>query len=355
MSRAPDGDEPPSPDALVQDDVHSQPRAYPDEPGDVVSSASTSGAAPDADEPRVDHAGEPPLQKQDRPADVTVELTDRPETTVRDVEPGPETSDQEDSHPQRDRAVAPGESGWYKSSSREPSSNEPPGYERANYEPANYEPANYQAQADPSTGEYGTGDVPIMPVEGGWDAVRRRHRRQTLTFLAGLLVVLAVGSVGWLTYSGVVPWPFGGKVNTSQSICTRSKPELPQEITLRVYNGSNRRGLAASVSAQLKAYGFNVQETGNDPLEAKLRTPIELRHGSSGKLAALTIRAYLAGKVHDVRDDRQADTVDVVLGPSFTGVHTRREANGALAALAGSLPLTCPAGVTPSPSVSRSR
>jgi LytR cell envelope-related transcriptional attenuator len=272
------------------------------------------------------------------------------------------------------------ESTGYESTGYEPTGYEPTGYESTGYESTGYESTGYESGSydtvssdprsyaprgygsreqeeslpDPSTDQDGgTGNVPIVPVEGGWERVRRRHRRQTLTFLAGLFGVLIVGLVAWLIYSGALAWPFGGKVTTTQSVCTRSKPLSPHEITLRVYNGSDRTGLAASVSAQLTAYGFTVQETGNDPLEAKLRTPIEVRHGASGKLAALTTKAYLLGKVRDVRDDRQADTVDVVLGPKFTRLHNRREANRALAALQRSLPLTCPAGVTPPASATR--
>jgi hypothetical protein len=337
----------------------------------------TPVAARDADEPAAARSA---------PADVTAELGDRTETTVRDVEPEPAGSESDQEPVSSERAEY--RAAEYRAAGYGPRGNGPGGNGPARYAPAGYPPAEYAAAddgpadnapaddqaeeyaaaddqaadhqaaddlGDVSGDRYGTGGVEVVPVRGGWEAVRRRHRRQTVTFLAAFVLVLGVGFVAWLTYSGDVPWPFGGKVTTSQAICTRSKPLPPQQITVRVYNGSTRRGLAASVAAQLKAYGFTVQDTGNDPLEAKLRTAIELRHGDSGKAAALTVRAYLAGKVRDVRDDRQADTVDVVLGPSFTHVNTRREASRALAALTPQLPLACPAGATPTPSTSRSR
>jgi hypothetical protein len=46
-------------------------------------------------------------------------------------------------------------------------------------------------------------------------------------------------------------------------------------------------------------------------------------------------------------DDRTNDVVDVVLGPTFTRVHTRAETTKALHVIAPTLPMTCPAGVTP--------
>jgi hypothetical protein len=329
-------------------------RAYPDEP---APSPSSRPAAPDADDPP--RADEPArADEPGRSPDVTVELTDRPETTVRDIDP-PTSSQPRLEEAPAGTSKGVGENPWYQPPAHAPqptsevAPNEPddvPDDEPSHAEQPDDEDepkAGASSGPDPSTGPPTTGGVPISPLEGGWERVRRRHRRQTLTFLAGLILVLGVGCVAWLTYSGVVPWPFGGKVNTSQTICTRSKPLPPQQITVRVYNGSNRKGLAATVSAQLKGFGFDVEETGNDPLESKLRTAIELRHGDTSDLAALTTRAYLVGKIRDVRDDRQSDTVDVVLGPSFSRVHTRREANRALAALTPYLPLTCPASVTP--------
>jgi hypothetical protein len=150
-------------------------------------------------------------------------------------------------------------------------------------------------------------------------------------------------------YTGRVAWPFGGRVNVSAQVCTPSKPLPPKQIHVRVYNGSNRAGLAKSVAGQLKALGFVVQETGNDPLEAKITTAVEIRFGDSGELAAKTISAYFAGKVRQRTDDRTNELVDVVLGPKFTRLNTKRETTRALTGARSTLPLTCPPGVTPPP------
>jgi hypothetical protein len=150
-------------------------------------------------------------------------------------------------------------------------------------------------------------------------------------------------------YTGRVAWPFGGRVNVSAQVCTPTKPLAPKQIHVRVYNGSSRSGLAKSVGAQLKALGFVVQETGNDPLEAKVTTAVEIRYGYAGELAGKTATAYFRGKVRQRTDDRTNEVVDVVLGPKFTRVHTRQETNRALAALRPTLPLSCPPGVTPPP------
>ena len=108
--------------------------------------------------------------------------------------------------------------------------------------------------------------------------------------------------------------------------------------------------MARTVAAQLKALGFIVQETGNDPLEAKLRGGVEIRFGQAGELAGKTATAYFAGRVRQRLDEeRTNEVIDVVLGPTFARVHTRQETNRALAALRPTLPLSCPPGVTPPP------
>ena len=227
----------------------------------------------------------------------------------------------------------------------------PPPYDPAATATATAAVAVPPPAADPPVPEqYVTGAVPIVEIEGGWEAVHRRRRRQTLTFLAGLAAVIVLGFVACLTYAGVVPWPFGGTVTVSQSVCTRSQPLPPKRIAVRVFNGSSRNGLASTVSAQLKSLGFVVKATGNDPLETKLRTPVEIRHGENGDVAAATMSAYVLGKVRDVQDDRQDATVDLVLGPAFSRLKNKAEVKKSLAAVTSTLPLSCPLGVTPPPS-----
>ena len=92
-----------------------------------------------------------------------------------------------------------------------------------------------------------------------------------------------------------------------------------------------------------------VQETGNDPLEAKVTTAVEIRFGDGGEIAGKTASAYFAGKIRQRRDDRTNDLVDVVLGPKYKRLNTRRETTRALAVARPTMPLSCPQGVTPPP------
>ena len=221
------------------------------------------------------------------------------------------------------------------------------------YPPA---PESGYEQPDPASTPPATGGMSLLDgPPGGWDQVYRRRRRQTITFLVGLLGVLAVGGLSWLVFSGVFSWPFGGTQNAATPVCTHSKPAPPRSITLHVYNGSPRAGLAGTLRRQLQGFGFVVQEIGNDPLEAKLRTPVEVRYGEGSVIAAQSTAAYFIGKARLVQDDRLDGTIDVIAGPAFTRVRTRKELPRALAAVTASLPLTCPPGATSTPTSSPTR
>ena len=103
------------------------------------------------------------------------------------------------------------------------------------------------------------------------------------------------------------------------------------------------------MAGRLKGLGFAVKTTGNDPLEAKIKTAVEIRHGENGDVAAATMSAYVVGKAKDVQDDRQDTSIDLVLGPSFTRLHSKSELKKSLAAVTSTLPMTCPVGATPPP------
>ena len=91
------------------------------------------------------------------------------------------------------------------------------------------------------------------------------------------------------------------------------------------------------MTRQLQAFGFVVEDTGNDPLESKLKAPIQVRTATRG--ARRPHRGRLTfGKVDDVVDDRQSASVDVAWSTSFARVKTRKEVTASLAALTASLP-----------------
>src|SRR3954451_25358981 len=370
------------PDAEAESRPDTEP-AGPDAEAESRPDTEPAGPAPEPDAADVTQLMEPPGRTVETadPGARTVETVDpgalTVETAQRDVETGdPAAATVEVEHPPSPAVVEAPEpvrhspADPYPGPAREPAvepaaetvevarpgAADPAVVDLTAAEPPTNAPPTNAPPTDPWTGyedppeRYSvTGGSTVIRHQDevdGWTKARRRHRRQTLTFVSGLAGVLVLGLLAYMTFLGDISWPFGGKVDVTANLCTRSKPLQPSKITLRVYNGSDRKGLAVQVTRQLQAFGFAVEDTGNDPLEAKLTTPLEIRHGENGVLAAKTTQAYLIGKVHEVVDDRQSESVDVVLSKSFTRVKTRKEVAAALVALTNTLPKNCPPGVT---------
>ncbi|WP_432561528.1 LytR C-terminal domain-containing protein [Kineococcus sp. SYSU DK003] len=100
----------------------------------------------------------------------------------------------------------------------------------------------------------------------------RRHSRlvrQRIVFAVVVVLVLAVGGGAYLVWSD--RWQPGGAATPTAAApaptCTPQAVELlpPAEVSLTVLNGTDRRGLAASVAGELRSRGFVVTEVGNAP------------------------------------------------------------------------------------------
>lgn len=111
------------------------------------------------------------------------------------------------------------------------------------------------------------------------------------------------------------------------------------EITVNVYNASERRGLAARVAGELTKRGFIVKKVDNDPLKRAVTGAAEVRHSEAGAGAASTVAAQV-GDVVSVPDQRRKATVDLALGAGFTKLLTPEQA----AAILSPTPEPVPAG-----------
>jgi LCP family protein required for cell wall assembly len=94
------------------------------------------------------------------------------------------------------------------------------------------------------------------------------------------------------------------------------KPAARGDVTVTVFNGSGRSGLAATAAGGLTQAGFKVAGTGNADTQNYTRT--EIRYGSGGEAAA---RAVLAVMPSAKLVQRSGVTgVQLVLGSDFTAV-----------------------------------
>lgn len=100
----------------------------------------------------------------------------------------------------------------------------------------------------------------------------------------------------------------------------------PRRIQVRVYNATDREGLAGQVADQLRGRGFAVVAADNDPL-IDIRVvggPAEIRYGPKGAKQAEVVRRQVPGaKLH--RDVREDTVVDVALGPKYRRLSTAAE------------------------------
>lgn len=123
----------------------------------------------------------------------------------------------------------------------------------------------------------------------------------------------------WQSMAQDVPWIKPKKASGGSP--TDQKTDItvqPEQITVRVLNGSGVAGRAAEVAAALEAQGFTVAEIG-DADRSDYPTS-EIRHDAASAEAARTVLAALPGAT-TVADDAST-TITIVLGTSYTGVES---------------------------------
>jgi uncharacterized membrane protein (DUF485 family) len=154
--------------------------------------------------------------------------------------------------------------------------------------------------------------------ESGVSIHRRRRRRRAAVTLTAVTLLL----FGTFVYAAVHVQELVGATTpgpTATATCHGVTTTIvtPSLVTVNVYNATSRDGLAASVAESLQKLGFNVDKVGNDPLSLSVLGVAEIRRGPAGDAgAALTARLVPGAKV--VPDERTDDTVDIVLGNTFT-------------------------------------
>lgn len=179
--------------------------------------------------------------------------------------------------------------------------------------------------------------------------LRRRHKRerQAIIFGAVLASLAAIGLGAAAVLTGNMDAPFDRAFTTispSPVAAANIPPCVPEgtvpvpygEITLHVYNGTTRAGLAGNASDALGQRGFEISSTGNFPI--KVRGVVRIEFGAQGIAEAYTVAAHFpeAQLMYDARTD---DVVDIALGADFKELVPLEEV-----ALAADEPMTGVAG-----------
>jgi hypothetical protein len=156
---------------------------------------------------------------------------------------------------------------------------------------------------------------------------KAKRRRQTLTFLALFCLVLLIGVAAagnWLQW-----WNIGGR--RGAVMCPVQTVADPGLTSVNVYNATDRRGLAAAVAKELQHRAFLIKAVSTQTTAKPIAAAAYIRYGNEGRIAAHTVALQFPGKIRLVKDGRDDDTVDVVLGQSYRGMVARSKAAKAIA------------------------
>ncbi len=136
--------------------------------------------------------------------------------------------------------------------------------------------------------------------------------------------------------------------------CPSTVPEVitypaPNTVTINVYNATDRQGLARATADQMAARGFILGQVANDPKDATIPAPAEIRHGPTGLVNAQLVSFNIAAST--LVDDQRADaTVDLVVGDGFTTLAPPEQVTAATTAPTPSpLPAGCPTPTVTAP------
>ncbi len=153
-------------------------------------------------------------------------------------------------------------------------------------------------------------------VESGASSSRRARRRRALITLG--VVSLMLFFAFWYAYSY---YRHGDTHPAAAAPPCTTKPVAPTaaDVTVNVYNATDRGGLAAKTAAEMRKRGFKVATVANDPLRRNIPGPAEVRYGASAGPDSKLVLALVKG-AKAVRDGRPDTSVDLVLGEKFTAL-----------------------------------
>lgn len=128
----------------------------------------------------------------------------------------------------------------------------------------------------------------------------------------------------------------GGAVATCSAGWPRADLTLhpARDITVAVFNGTRRAGLAGEVANGFRDRGFQVRPVREAPRAERVAGVAVLRHGPDGVGAAHVVRAYFLGKATlDYDPAHRGAGVDVVVGERFQSLAQPTDVNITLADL----------------------
>ena len=136
-----------------------------------------------------------------------------------------------------------------------------------------------------------------------------------------LVLAAFVAFAGWFAWNTITDSGSDttGDDPTTATTCLPAVPPdapAPGDISLNVYNATDRNGLASSAAREMRTRGFAILDVANDPLDKPVTGIAEVRAGPGSESAASVVIAQVPGAVF-VLDARTDGTVDLVVGDAF--------------------------------------
>ncbi len=156
---------------------------------------------------------------------------------------------------------------------------------------------------------------------------RDRQRRQTYTFATVFALVFLIGLVAFGNWQQW--WTLGGGTEAA-SICPEPTVIEPRFTNVNVINGTTRKGLAGAVAKELQKRQFRVLTLETEEQDKPIKTVVQVRYGEAGALAARTVSLQFPAKVAMIKDDRDDETVDVVIGDPYKAMVNAKKAAAAI-------------------------
>jgi hypothetical protein len=143
---------------------------------------------------------------------------------------------------------------------------------------------------------------------------------------ARALIIVGVMLLFCLIFAGWAIASTNGSRAEAECLAASVPKELPKtgDVTVNVYNATDRSGLAATVKGQLAGRGFKVGVIGTYNDSTPVTGVGEVHYGPSGIGGALLAQANIVG-ITPVMDTRENSTVDIVIGPEFKRLATATE------------------------------
>ena len=141
----------------------------------------------------------------------------------------------------------------------------------------------------------------------------------------GVLLVLAIAAVIVAVVRDSQNGPVAGRCHGTVLV-NMAVPDSPEDVTVRVLNGTRQPGLAQAMTTDLRNRGFKTEKPGE--VHQRVDDVAILRYGPEAFSSAWLIRAYLLDSAEEEYDvKRKGAVVDVVVGSGYLALATPTEVN----------------------------